>query len=106
MVSVQARRTRSRFACIYYRETPQGRAYEITFRDHAGRQRWERVPGLDNIEAARDLLAERQGKRRKGEKTPPAGVKFGEVRQRYMQSPQFSPSAAGRRRTTRLGWTP
>jgi integrase len=45
---------------------------------------------VDNVEQARDLLAERQGKKRKGEKTPPAGVKFGEVRQRYLQSPQFS----------------
>jgi integrase len=90
------RRTKSRFACVYFRETAQGRAYEITFRDHTGRQRWERVPGVDNIEQARDLLAERQGKKRKGEKTPAAGVRFGEVRQRYLQSPQF----------TRLGgWT-
>src|SRR5207249_4664933 len=78
------------FASIYYRETSRGRAYEITFRDHTGRQRWERVLGVDNIEQARDLLAERQGKKRKGEKTPPAGVKFGEVRQRYLESPQFA----------------
>jgi integrase len=84
------RRTKSRFACIYFRETPQGRAYEVTFRDHSGRQRWERIPGLDNIEQARDQLAERQGKKRKGEKTPPAGAKFGDVRQRYLQSTQFA----------------
>ena len=81
---------------IYYRETPAGRVYEVTFRDHHGRQRWERIPGTDNIEAARDTLAVRQGKTRKGERTPPAGVTFADVRERYQVSPQF----------TRLGgWT-
>jgi integrase len=32
----------------------------------------------------------RQGKTRKGERTPPSGVRFGEVRERYLDSPQFS----------------
>jgi integrase len=42
------------------------------------------------------FLPTRQGKKRKGEKTPPAGVRFGEVRERYLASPLF----------TRLGgWT-
>jgi integrase len=90
------RRTRSRYPSIYYRDTPDGRAYEVTFRDHHGRQRWERIAGTDNVEAARDTLALRQGKTRKGERTPPAGTRFREVRERYQSSAQF----------TRLGgWT-
>ena len=30
---------------IYFRETPQGRRYEITFTDSTGRQRWQRGGG-------------------------------------------------------------
>jgi hypothetical protein len=73
----------SRYPSIYYRDTPDGRAYGVAFRDSSGKQRWERVSGFDNIEQARDTLAVKQGKTRKGEKTPPAGVRFGEVRERY-----------------------
>jgi integrase len=88
--NTSARRVRSRFPSIYYRETSQGRAYEITFRDHTGKQRWERVVGYDNIEAARDLLADRRGKKRRGEQAPVAGVKFSDVASRYLASPEFA----------------
>lgn len=84
------RRTRSRYPSVYYRDTPSGRSYEVTYRDSSGKQRWERVPGFDNIEQARERLSEKQGKTRKGERTPPAGVRFGEVRGRYQASAQFS----------------
>jgi integrase len=84
------RRARSRYPSIYYRDTPEGRAYEVTFRDVSGKQRWERVPGFDNIDAARETLAAKQGKTRKGERTAPSGVRFAEVRERYQQSPQFN----------------
>ena len=30
---------------IYYRETPKGRVYEITYPDSTGRQRWQVVRG-------------------------------------------------------------
>jgi hypothetical protein len=34
----------------------------VSLYDHAGKRRWERVPGLENIASAVALLAERQGK--------------------------------------------
>jgi integrase len=83
---VTPRRTKSKYTCVYYRQTPKGRAYEVSFRDHTGRQRWERVPGFDNIDQARDLLAERLGRKRKGEKNPPAGVRFGDVAELWIAS--------------------
>jgi hypothetical protein len=97
---MSARRTRSRYPNIYYRETPRGRSYEISFYDVSGRRRWHRVEGYDDIEAARSALAEAQGKTRKGERVAPAGVRFADV------SPATSPrlaspsSAPGLRRTT------
>ena len=87
---MSARRTRSRYPNIYYRETPQGRAYEVSFYDHMKRRRWQRVPGFDDIEAARHELANVQGKTRKGEKTPPADATFAGVRNRYLASRRFA----------------
>jgi integrase len=87
---MSARRTRSRYPNIYYRETHQGRAYEVSFYDHARRRRWERVPGFDDVEAAKALLAERQGKTRRGERTAPADVTFAGVRDRYLASHRFA----------------
>jgi integrase len=87
---MSARRTRSRYPNIYYRETKQGRAYEISFRDHTGRRRWQRVDGFDDVEAAKAALAEAQGKTRRGEKTAPADVTFAGVRERYLDSPRFA----------------
>jgi integrase len=81
---------RSRYRNIYYRETPQGRAYEISFYDHVKRRRWQRVPGFDNIEAAQAGLAEAQGKTRSGTKTPPADATFAGVRDRYLASRRFA----------------
>jgi hypothetical protein len=54
------------------------------------RRRWQRVPGFDDIEAARDELAKVQGKTRKGEKTPPADATFAGVRNRYLASRRFA----------------
>jgi integrase len=85
-----ARRIRSRYPNIFYRETPKGRAYEISFYDHARRRRWERVPGFDNVDAAVELLADRQGKRRRGERTAPTSVRFADVAQRYLDSRRFA----------------
>jgi integrase len=85
-----ARRIRSRYPNIYYREIPKGRAYEISFYDHARRRRWERVPGLDNVDDAVALLADRQGKRRRGERTAPTSVRFADVAQRYLDSRRFA----------------
>jgi len=87
---VSARRTRSRYPNIYYRETPQGRSYEISFYDVTGRRRWQRVDGYDDIEVARSALAEAQGKTRKGERVAPAGVRFADVSARYFASARFA----------------
>jgi integrase len=85
-----ARRTRSRYPNIYYRETPKGRSYEISFYDASGRRRWQRVDGFDNIDAATAALAEAQGKTRKGERVAPAGVRLADVAARYLASPRFA----------------
>jgi integrase len=84
------RRTRSRYPNIYYRETPNGRSYEISFYDVSGRRRWQRVDGFDNIEAARSALAEAQGKTRKGERVAPGGVRLADVAARYLASARFA----------------
>jgi integrase len=85
-----ARRTRSRYPNIYYRETPHGRAYEVSFYDSAGRRRWQRVEGFDDVEAARDALAKAQCNKRTGTKTPPADATFAGVRDRYLASRRFA----------------
>jgi integrase len=85
---MSARRTR--YPNIYYRETPQGRAYEVSFYDHAKRRRWQRVEGFDDIAAAKIALAEAQGKTRKGERTAPAGVTLTDVASRYLASVRFA----------------
>jgi integrase len=95
---MSARRTRSRYPNIYYRETPYGRAYEISFYDHAKRRRWERVPGFDDVDAARDALAKAQGKKRTGTKTPPADATFAGVRDRYLGSRRFAKLGAWTRK--------
>jgi integrase len=84
------RRTRSRYPNVYYRETPHGRAYEISFYDAGGKRRWQRVPGFDDVDAARDTLAAAQGKTRKGERTAPAGVTLDDVAAGYLASPRFA----------------
>jgi Phage integrase SAM-like domain len=85
-----ARRTRSRYPNIYYRETSKGRSYEISFYEVSGRRRWERVAGFDNIDDAVALLADRQGKTRKGERVAPAGVRLADVAERYLASRRFA----------------
>src|SRR4249919_2597674 len=96
-----ARRTRSRYPNVWFRETPQGRAYEISFYDVAGRRRWQRVPGFDDIEAARAKLAEAQGTTRKGEVVAPAGVRLADVAARYLASPRFAKLGAWTRKNYR-----
>jgi integrase len=84
-----ARRTKSARPGIYYREVGRKRRYEIAYRDSTGRQRWETVPGFDNLDAAEALRDERRGQKRRGELTPPAGVTFADVTGRYLASPSF-----------------
>lgn len=65
-----ARRTKSnRYPGVYYRETPRGRRYEITFRDSMGKQRWKVVDGGE--QEARDALDEIRRKLRRGERVAP-----------------------------------
>ena len=98
-----ARRIRSRYPNIFCRETPKGRAYEISFYNHARRRRWERVPGFDNIDAAVELLADRQGKRRRGERTAPTSVRFTDVAQRYLDSRRFAQLGGWTQKNYRAG---
>jgi integrase len=84
------RRVRSRYSNIYYRETSNGRSYEISFYDVSGRRRWQRVDGFDNIDAAVAALAEAQGKTRKGERVAPAGIRLDDVAAGYLASPRFA----------------
>src|SRR5207248_1609311 len=58
--------------------------------DAEGRRRWRRVDGFDDVEAARDALAEAKGKTRKGERTAPAGVTFADVAAGYLESNRFA----------------
>jgi len=85
-----ARRTRSRYPNIYYRETSNGRSYEISFYDVSGRRRWQRVDGFDNIDAAVGALADAQGKTRKGERVAPAGARLDDVAAGYLASRHFA----------------
>src|SRR5262245_2656189 len=92
------RRTRvPRHPGIYYREVDGRRRYEISYRDSSARQRWEVVNG--NLETAEALRDERRGQKRRGELTAPAGVLFRDVRDRYLDSPQFKRLAATTRYT-------
>ena len=57
---------------VYYRETPKGRRYEISFTDSDGRRRWKTIDGgLREAEAAREEL---RRKRRRGERIAPSRV--------------------------------
>jgi integrase len=64
---------------IYYRPTPQGRRYEVTYLDSDGRRRWETVDGFDNLEAAESVLGEKQQKLRHGERVAPSQQTFAEL---------------------------
>jgi len=55
---------------VYFRETANGRRYEITFLDAEGRRRWKTVPG--GLREAVAALETARGRTRRGERTAPA----------------------------------
>jgi hypothetical protein len=90
MNTTSARRTKVKghHPGVFYRLAADGkRKYEIAYRHSAGRLRWETVAGnLEDAEALRDA---RRGQKRRGEVTAPAGVRFADVVDRYLASPQY-----------------
>ena len=61
---------------VYYRETPQGRRYEITFTDSTGRQRWQTVEG--GIREARAARGDALAKLARGERVAPSKLTLSE----------------------------
>jgi hypothetical protein len=55
------------------------RAYEIGYRGSGGKQRWERVPGEDNLPAALARRDEILGRKRQGERIEPTRMTLDQV---------------------------
>src|SRR5262245_60426002 len=70
-----ARRTRIERG-VYFRETPQGRRYEITYTDSTGRQRWQKVDG--GIREARAARGDALAKLARGERVAPSKLTLAE----------------------------
>jgi integrase len=69
---------------IYYRDTPAGRRYEITFLDSDGKRRWRTLNGsLRDAEAA---LEEVRGKMRRGERVAPSKLTFAAYGETWLAS--------------------
>jgi hypothetical protein len=71
------RRTKTNRRGIYYRDTANGRRYEITYLDSDGRRRWQVVPGI--LRDAEAALADIKDRQRKGERVAPTKATLGEV---------------------------
>jgi hypothetical protein len=70
---------------IYFRTTASGeRAYEVTFTDSDGRQRWQTIPGgLKDAEAALEGIKSRK---RRGERVAPSKLTLREVSGRWLET--------------------
>lgn len=78
-----SRRTRTRWPGVYYRETPKGRRYEISFSDSTGRRRWRTIDGGEK--EARAALEEVRGRKRKGERIAPSRATLAEVTETWLR---------------------
>jgi integrase len=80
-----ARRVRvAKHPGIYYRETPAGRRYEITFLDSDGRRRWQTIDGgLREAEAA---LGELRSRLHRGERVAPTKITFAELAETWLEN--------------------
>src|SRR3954468_381831 len=77
MASPAPRRSRSSVPGVYYRVNAVGRrTYEFTYRDGAGRQRWQ--CGYATLAAACDERSALQRRRRRGERIVPTKATFAE----------------------------
>jgi integrase len=77
-----ARRTKvvkKGYSGVYFRDTADGRRYEITYLDSDGRRRWQTVQGFDNLDEANAVLGELTQRLRKGERVAPTRLKFAEL---------------------------
>jgi hypothetical protein len=61
---------------IYYRDTPTGRRYEITFLDSTGRRRWQTIEG--GLRQAEAVLDEIKTRLRRGERIAPTNARLAE----------------------------
>jgi len=68
---------------VYYRETPAGRRYEITYVGSDGKRRWQTIPGHDNLKQAEAQLVEIRQKLHRGEKVAPTKLTFNELADEY-----------------------
>jgi integrase len=75
--STRPRRTKTNRRGIYYRDSPDGRRYEITYLDSDGRRRWQVVPGI--LRDAETALADLKDRQRKGERVVPTRATLGEA---------------------------
>ena len=64
---------------IYYRDTPQGRKYEVSYLDSDGRRRWQTVAGRDNLKEAETLLRAVGSKLDRGERVAPSRRTFADL---------------------------
>ena len=77
------RRTRSSVPGVYYRVNAAGeRTYEFSYRDGAGRQRWQ--CGYATLAAARDERSALQRRRRRGERLVPIKATFAEFAREWL----------------------
>jgi integrase len=68
---------------IYYRETPMGRRYEVTYLDSDGRRRWKTVPG--NLEDAERVLTSLKAKMHSGEPVRPTRVTLSTFAEEWLE---------------------
>ncbi len=69
---------------IWYRDTPRGRRYEVTYLDETGRRRWTTVDG--NLESAQAALDEKRRRRRDGERVAPEKVRLSEFAVSWLEA--------------------
>jgi integrase len=69
---------------IYYRNTPSGRVYEITFTDSTGRQRWKKVEG--GVREARASRGDVLAKLSRGDRVAPARMTLAEYVAEWLET--------------------
>lgn len=86
-----ARRTKvakKGYTGIYYRDTPGGRRYEITFLDRKKVRRWETVDG--NLEDAADELAKRKAGVKENTHVAPSDATFDQAADEWQATPAYT----------------
>src|SRR5438874_1199616 len=69
---------------IYYRDTPRGRRYEITYIDSLGRRRWKVTEG--GIKEARAVLADVVSRLSRGERVAPSKLTLSEIAATWLEA--------------------